>query len=117
MRADHRTAAALREVASRRGSAAPSKTRAEDSGLAPPGLYLQPPPQKAEHDGEVGVGAPADRLPRLMTLSEVATLLQLNERTIRRLVAGRRLPCLRLGRQLRFDPRALTAWLRAREEG
>lgn len=56
-------------------------------------------------------------LPRLLTIQDVAGLFQLNERTIRRMVAGRRMPCVRLGRQLRFDPLALSRWLQAREEG
>ncbi len=63
-------------------------------------------------------GAPRpDGLPRLLTILEVAELFQLNERTIRRMVSGRRMPCVRLGRQLRFDPQALSRWLQAREEG
>lgn len=56
-------------------------------------------------------------LTSLLTLSEVAVLLRLNERTIRRMVAARLLPCVRIGRQLRFAPEALSRWLRAREEG
>lgn len=63
-----------------------------------------------------GSGPSCSFLP-LLTLSEVAELLRLNERTIRRMVSARRLPCVRLGRQLRFAPRALSRWLQAREEG
>ncbi len=62
----------------------------------------------------------ADRpegLAPLLTLADVSALFRLNERTIRRMVAARRLPCVRLGRQLRFDPEALSRWLQAREEG
>lgn len=65
-----------------------------------------------------GDRAPAvTEVPRLLTIQDVAGLFQLNERTIRRMVAGRRMPCVRLGRQLRFDPLALSRWLQAREEG
>lgn len=53
----------------------------------------------------------------LLTIEQVATLLQVSERTIRRMVSGRRMPCIRLGRQLRFDAQALSRWLQAREEG
>jgi excisionase family DNA binding protein len=56
-------------------------------------------------------------MPQLLTLAEVASLLKLNERTVRRMVATRRLPCVRIGRQLRFAPRVLSRWLQAREEG
>lgn len=59
----------------------------------------------------------ADQFSPLLTLSEVSGLLRLNERTIRRMVAARGVPCVRIGRQLRFAPEALSRWLRAREEG
>jgi excisionase family DNA binding protein len=58
-----------------------------------------------------------DHLARLLTIDEVADRLAVSRRTIRRLVASRRLPCLRVGRQLRFAPDALSRWLSAREEG
>lgn len=61
---------------------------------------------------------PADApLHPLLRIGEVSALLRLNERTIRRMISTRRLPCVRLGRQLRFDPEALSRWLQAREEG
>jgi excisionase family DNA binding protein len=54
------------------------------------------------------------RLSRLLTLSEVADLLRISVRTVRRLSASGRLPCIRIGRQLRFRPddvaRQLQAW-------
>lgn len=53
----------------------------------------------------------------LLTIHEVAAALQISERTIRRMIADRRLPCVRIGRQLRFAPGALSRWLQAREEG
>jgi excisionase family DNA binding protein len=59
----------------------------------------------------------AQRLEQLLTITEAAALLRLHERTIRRMVASRRMPCVRLGRQLRFSPIALSRWLQAREEG
>jgi len=54
---------------------------------------------------------------QLLTLRDLAQTLQVSETTIRRMVAKRRLPCLRVGRQLRFAPDALSRWLSAREEG
>ncbi|MBI5836500.1 MAG: helix-turn-helix domain-containing protein [Candidatus Eisenbacteria bacterium] len=53
---------------------------------------------------------------RLLTIPEIADLLQLSGRTIRRLVASRRLPCVRLGRQLRFDPADVVRFVTARKE-
>ena len=56
-------------------------------------------------------------LERLLTLPELAERLQLSEKTIRRMVATGRLPCVRLGRQLRFLPGDVFRWLAARREG
>jgi excisionase family DNA binding protein len=53
----------------------------------------------------------------LLTLPEVAVLLRLSEKTIRRLLAARRLPCVRLGRQLRFVQSDIVRWVSARKEG
>ena len=54
---------------------------------------------------------------RLLTLPEVADLLRLSEKTVRRLVAARRMPCVRLGRQLRFVQSDIVRWVSARKEG
>lgn len=53
----------------------------------------------------------------LLTLPELAERLQLSEKTIRRMIACGRLPCVRLGRQLRFLPGDVFRWLAARKEG
>lgn len=52
----------------------------------------------------------ADRLP-LMDLPAVAVRLGVNERHVRRLVAERRIPFLKWGHLLRFDPVEIDAWL------
>jgi excisionase family DNA binding protein len=54
---------------------------------------------------------------RLLTLKQVAALLQLNERTIRRWIAREGFPCFRLGSRLRFSERNVLRWVSAREEG
>jgi len=59
------------------------------------------------------LGSPA--LPRLLTLPEVAEFLAVSERTVRRLVAERQLPCVRVGCQLRFDRSDLLRWTSARK--
>ena len=52
----------------------------------------------------------------LMNLDEVAERLGVNQRHVRRLVAERRIPYLKWGHLLRFDPDELEAWLdRARQ--
>ena len=51
-----------------------------------------------------------DRVP-LMDLPAVAARLGVNQRHIRRLVAERRIPFLKWGHLLRFDPAEIDAWL------
>lgn len=52
-------------------------------------------------------------LPKLLTLPEVAEVLQVSPKTVRRLVA-RGFPHIRFGRVLRFDPADVHRWLVAR---
>ncbi|MDP9419446.1 MAG: helix-turn-helix domain-containing protein [Actinomycetota bacterium] len=47
----------------------------------------------------------------LIDLAAVAERLGVNQRHIRRLVAERRIPYLKWGHLLRFDPVELDAWL------
>jgi excisionase family DNA binding protein len=50
-------------------------------------------------------------LPTLIDLPAVALRLGVNERHIRRLVAERRIPFIKWGHLLRFDPAEIDAWL------
>jgi excisionase family DNA binding protein len=52
-------------------------------------------------------------LPALIDLPAVALRLGVNERHIRRLVAERRIPYIKWGHLLRFDPSEIDAWLDA----
>ncbi len=49
--------------------------------------------------------------PPLLDLPAVAERLGVNHRHVRRLVAERRIPFLKWGHLLRFDPAELEAWL------
>ena len=49
--------------------------------------------------------------PALIDLPAVAERLGVNERHIRRLVAERRIPFVKWGHLLRFDPAEIDAWL------
>lgn len=49
----------------------------------------------------------------LITLAEVAERLGVGERHIRRLVAERRIPFVKWGHLLRFDPAELEDWIEA----
>ncbi len=61
-------------------------------------------------------GTTNHRLP-LMDLPAVAERLGVNHRHVRRLVAERRIPYLKWGHLLRFDPVAIEAWLDAARRG
>jgi excisionase family DNA binding protein len=52
-------------------------------------------------------------LPALMDLPAVALRLGVNERHIRRLVAERRIPYIKWGHLIRFDPAEVAVWLNA----
>jgi excisionase family DNA binding protein len=48
---------------------------------------------------------------RALTVSEVATLLNVSERQVYKLAAEHRIPCFKIGGSIRFDPHAIGAWL------
>lgn len=52
----------------------------------------------------------------LLTLSQVAELLRVSEKTIRRWMISKRLPHARLGRVVRFRQDELLRWIEARKE-
>jgi len=47
----------------------------------------------------------------LLTIDGVAEAMNVTRRHVQRLVAERRIPFLKVGRFVRFDPAALNAWL------
>ncbi|MDQ1565797.1 MAG: hypothetical protein QOF96_677 [Actinomycetota bacterium] len=61
------------------------------------------------NDERYPIGAAHRR--RLLTLKQVAEQLNVNERHVRRLVFERRIPYLKWGHLLRFDPVELEQWL------
>jgi excisionase family DNA binding protein len=50
-------------------------------------------------------------LTRLLTISEVAEALNVDVRHVRRLVYERRIPYLKWGHLLRFDPEEIQEWI------
>ena len=54
--------------------------------------------------------AGADLRP-LLTIQQVAAYLNISHSTVRRLVARRQMPCVRVGGQLRFSAGELQRWL------
>lgn len=51
-------------------------------------------------------------LGRLLDINDVAEILGVNVRHVRRLVFENRIPYLKWGRLLRFDPKEIERWLR-----
>ena len=55
----------------------------------------------------------ADIIPQLLTIEQLAQRLGTTVRHVRRLVAERRVPYVKVGRLVRFDPEAVKSWLDA----
>ena len=53
-------------------------------------------------------------VPKLLTMDELAERLGVTQRHVRRLVAEKRVPYLKVGRFIRFDPAQISAWLESR---
>jgi excisionase family DNA binding protein len=51
------------------------------------------------------------QLPNLLTIPALADLLGVKERHVRRLVAERRVPIVKWGHLVRFDPDEIAAWI------
>ena len=67
----------------------------------------------AQHEGDWSdASRPASRQAEpLLDVDGVAARLNITVRHVRRLVAERRIPYLKLGNLLRFDPEEVDAWL------
>lgn len=63
---------------------------------------------------DVHEGAEELLLPTLLDQRGLAGRLGITERHVRRLVAERRIPYVKVGRFVRFDPRAVAAWIGTR---
>ncbi len=50
-------------------------------------------------------------LPKLLCIDELAERLGVTRRHVRRLVAEKRVPYMKVGRFVRFDPAAIASWL------
>lgn len=56
------------------------------------------------------------RVGQFMTVSEVAQLLHFNEFTVYAWIAAKKIPVVRVGRQLRIESTALARWVAKRRE-
>ena len=56
-------------------------------------------------------------LPQLLDMADVAAVMATSVRHVQRLVSERRIPFLKVGRFVRFDPVELSRWLVANRVG
>ncbi len=61
--------------------------------------------------------ADARQLHPLMTLRQVSEFLGIHPKTLQRMAAQHRFPCVRLGKRLRFDRSDVLQWVSERKEG
>lgn len=54
---------------------------------------------------------------KLIGFEEVAELMSIPESTIRRMVTAKRIPCVKLGKHVRFDPEDIEAWIERNKVG
>lgn len=57
-------------------------------------------------------GTPAEGLPVLLTVDEVAAWLKMGPATVRSMAAAGKIPVSKVGREWRFERDVLVAWLR-----
>jgi excisionase family DNA binding protein len=58
---------------------------------------------------ESGFELPPQTLPQMLTVNEVAEILQISPRTVRRMIDDGRLPVVRIGRAVRVHPDTVAA--------
>jgi excisionase family DNA binding protein len=56
-----------------------------------------------------------EKLPGALTASELATLLNMGKTALYEMAAKGRIPCIRIGATVRFDPSRTAAWIREHE--
>ena len=56
-------------------------------------------------------------IPQLLTIDQLAERLGITVRHVRRVVAEKRVPYLKVGKLVRFDPDQIMQWLASRRQG
>lgn len=80
----------------------------EDSSGGLPGQF-------AREDMSKSAGGLTDCLNgkrRALVVTDIAELLSISERQVYKLAAAQRIPCFKIGGSIRFDPLAISVWLR-----
>lgn len=65
----------------------------------------------ADSGRRAATGSTQRELPRLVDIATAAEVLGVGVRHVRRLVAERRIPFIKVGHYVRFDPELLAAWI------
>ena len=60
----------------------------------------------------VGIADCLDGRRHALVVTDIAELLRISERQVYKLVAAHRIPCFKIGGSIRFDPLAVSVWLR-----
>lgn len=71
---------------------------------------------EAPADSSAGARTEGLALQPLLTIGEVAALLRVCDKTVQRLVATRRMSCVRIGRRIRFVPADVFRFVAARKD-
>jgi excisionase family DNA binding protein len=58
-----------------------------------------------------------ERVPHALTADDLARVLSVSPITIYKQAKAGRIPCFHIGTCVRFDPKTVAAWLRAKEAG
>jgi excisionase family DNA binding protein len=69
--------------------------------------------KKHSQDTNISNAITENGLPTLLDSSQIAGMLGITERHVRRLVLERRIPFAKVGRFVRFDPRDIEQWVQA----
>jgi excisionase family DNA binding protein len=79
-------------------------------GGAAPGFGLE---KKHPRDKNSSIANSDHGLPTLLDSTQIAGMLGITERHVRRLVLERRIPFAKVGKFVRFDPRDIEQWVQA----
>jgi excisionase family DNA binding protein len=65
--------------------------------------------------GSIDLASRIEKLPGALTASELATLLNMGKTAVYEMAATGRIPCIRYGSTVRFDPSRTATWIREHE--
>jgi len=91
-----------------------SVTEPPSTVLAPPGNTIPEPHRPGWASSTYSILEALDQATSALTILEVATLFQVSDKTIRRMVTRREIPSILIGGHRRFDPRTLRWWVTKR---